>query len=633
MKIGKTFTILFLALLYLILPLRAEASYSRVFSSDDDFSQWSLTNIEANGSDSGIRLSEKEDGGYERSGEATYKFTPGGTNNWLRATIDGDNATSISSKYLWAAVFNRNSVSQIDTETREIVKEWDVGGDPSRTAIGCDNDAWVGNRYSNSISHIIPGEDRVITRTIDGGNIFRTPRAVSIQCGSGDEDDYVYVGASGYVAKFSAQDFDNLPKGGKITDIQQGNTLSLSVPNVAGTHADDPRYITYGSAFDSSGRYLYVASKGRYIAGVGDNNHTLVFKIDTTKFDQAGYSFEPGWPVNSGYYIINNDDQSHIWRDTHCIRISSDGSTKELCSNSAGIGIATIPNHPDGTDKLAYIKNIGGVRHLVVNNLLNNNTDNPSLSNFSQTPMIPAGIPDRTVDSPPQNISGGGLGYDEDYDIWFLPRKATWIAEFKASENYSTAHYVKASNKQNGAVYSYSDFIGNALSNTIPAQTDVSYSINGTDYYSANTDGSLPSQITPSQDLYIKVKMTGSGTNSPLLRSLTVEYDPESQGDLQIVRKTYTSSSARDFDKSESTFDKGETVYVRIILFQPDAESGTSLIDRLSNFTDSRNYRYKVGCSGEGSIVSPIFSATNELKFNINIPSGLSCIDYEYTAE
>ncbi|MFA6694892.1 MAG: hypothetical protein WCS44_08705, partial [Bacillota bacterium] len=225
------------------------------------------------------------------------------------------------------------------------------------------------------------------------------------------------------------------------------------------------------------------------------------------------------------------------------------------------------------------------------------------------------------------------LGFDDDYDIWYLPRKATWMAEFRRSENYSIAHRVSPTNKSGGAIYSYSDFIGNALSNTAPAQTNIVYSVDGTNYYPANADGSFPSQITPSQDLYIKVKMSGSGTNSPLLRSLTVEYAPESQAQLQIIRKTYTSALARNTDNSESTFEKNETVYVRIVVFQPDSsQRGTMLVDRLSNFANPRNYRLKQGCAGNGAALSPDISS-NELRFNINIPLGLSCIDYEYTAQ
>jgi len=65
---------------------RAGSIVTRVFSSDDDFAHFNLTNIETVGSDAGIRLEDLE-GGYKPSGEATYRFSPGVYARWKKATI------------------------------------------------------------------------------------------------------------------------------------------------------------------------------------------------------------------------------------------------------------------------------------------------------------------------------------------------------------------------------------------------------------------------------------------------------------------------------------------------------------------------------------------------------------------
>ena len=65
---------------------QAGSTVTKVFSSDDDFAHFNLTNIQTVGSNSGIRL-ETLGAGYKHSGEATYKFSPGAYARWKKATI------------------------------------------------------------------------------------------------------------------------------------------------------------------------------------------------------------------------------------------------------------------------------------------------------------------------------------------------------------------------------------------------------------------------------------------------------------------------------------------------------------------------------------------------------------------
>lgn len=66
---------------------QASSSVTKIFSSDDDFAHFNLTNIVTVGSNSGIRLQEKSAGAYKSSGEATYKFSPGVYAKWKKVTI------------------------------------------------------------------------------------------------------------------------------------------------------------------------------------------------------------------------------------------------------------------------------------------------------------------------------------------------------------------------------------------------------------------------------------------------------------------------------------------------------------------------------------------------------------------
>ena len=594
---------------------------SFTWETDLEWNSWSLDNIEINGSNSGIRLSDLAEGGYQTSGEATYKFSPGGSNKWIKATLGSDDPIQNSAKYIWASVYNKKSVSQIDPDDGSVVKEWDVGFNPSRTTIGCSNDAWVANRgYGTlgappSISHIIPSQNKVITHNLPLS--LRTPRAISIDCGN---PQYLWVGANGYVIKLSTSSFDTL--GDAPTILATGAQVGATV-NIWG---GEP-YATYGGVLGTGADFFYVASWT--FDGLpwwtGSTNTAPTYRINTTTHALVA----GGFPTWKGQYVMTNDWLGNVWRDGVCVRIDpDDGSTDELCANG-GKGVSVLPPNDLQGPKIAYTT-IGG--KLCVGDLQDNTTDTPTVANLSCTAVgILGGV---AVDG--TAVSGGGLGYDEDYDIWFLPRKGSYVAEFKQSENYLIKHEYSPTSKSGGGIYSYADFLGNALDNSTEASINPEYSTDGVTFFPLNPDGTFPNQIDPSADLYIRIQMTGSGTNSPLLRSLKIEYDPEGFSNLRILRTTHTSSLSRDSGEEESTFERGEAVYVRVKLFEPErARDSVSFTDRFSNVSipSLRNFRFKSGCSGSGNQITPeSTSSENEVSLNIDLPLGLSCIDYEYTA-
>ncbi len=603
--------------------------HSFTWQTDLEWNAWSFNKIEVIGSNQGIRLSDLSKGGYEKQGEATFKFSPGGNNKWVKVNLGSDSAQN-AKKYIWASIHNKDSVSQIDPENGEIVKEWDVGDNPSRTSIGCNNDAWVGNRGNpSSISHIIPAENKVITRRLP--NSLNTPRSVSIDCST--NPDYLWVGGNGRVVKINTTAFDALGASQLATAAQVGSTVTI--------WAGEP-YSTYGSVLGEDGNYLYIASwtyDGLPWWG-GSTNNSPTYKINTATHAIVDNNTnipgttnpDTGLPYKAyaarGNYVITNDWLGNIWRDKVCVRIDpDDGTTDSLCANGSK-GISIIPEISGvQSPKIVWAT---ADNNLCTADLVDNDTVTPSMANLSCTTDKPLG----GTDVFGVGISGGGIGYDDDYDIWFLPRKGAYITEFKQSENYLISHQYSPTSKSGGGIYSYSDFLGNALDNSTGASITQEYSVDGVNYFLLNPDGTFPSEIDPSSDLYIRIKMNGSGTNTPILRSLQIEYEPESFSNLRTIRTTHTSSLARDSGTEESTFERGETVYTRIKLYEPEkARSGTSITDRFSNVKDPRNFRFKKGCSGSGSAINLKASSVNEVSFDIDLPLGLSCIDYEYTAD
>jgi len=623
--LNRIFKPLFLALACLLLVFPnfvlggSDVSIHNSFTweTDLEWNSWSLNNIETNGSNTGIRLSDLPDGGYQSSGEATYKFSPGGNNKWIKATLDTDDPVQNSAKYIWVSVFNKNSVSQINPDDGSIVKEWNVGMNPSRTTIGCNNDAWVLNRgwgssaLPSSVSHIIPAEDKVITHKLPYPTLT-WGRSLSIQCTT---PNYIWVGANGYVIKINTASFDALSSGQLATAAQVGNTVTV--------WAGEP-YATYGSVLGSNADFLYVASWTRsdFPWWTGSVYGAPTYKINTSTYALVG----GGFPAGRGHYVITNDWLGNVWRDGVCVRIDpGDASTDELCANGSK-GISILPANDLQGPKIAYVTTNS---NLCVGDLQNNNTNAPTVANLSCTTYQPLG----GIDVNGVAVSGGGLGYDNDYDIWFLARKGTYIAEFKQSENYAIVHRYSPTDKAGGGVYSYADFLGNALDNSTDASISPEYSTDGINFFSVNADGSFPGQIEPSADLYIRVGMAGSGTNSPLLRSLKIEYDPEGFSNLRILRTTHTSSLSRDSGDEESTFERGEVVYTRIKLFEPErARDDISLTDRFSNVSNPRNFRFKSDCTGAGQAITPQNIGANQVSLIFDLPLGLSCIDYEYTA-
>lgn len=440
--------------------ISAHTSYT--WASDLEWGAWSFSNIETNGSNSGIRLANKTSGGYEISGEATYKFSPGGKNSWVAATVKSQEAVEVAAEYLWSIAPPNDSIIQATADSGQIIKKWEMEGSPTYLVAGCDSDVWVVNRSLEtapaeaSLSHLVSREGKVVTRRLPPS--LSWPSAIALECNTDPAE--IRLLANGYIVRIDANQFDQLGENDPVVPTAQiGPTIPV-----------DPGELTLalGHIADVSGDILNVYN-----------------------------------PLEKEIYY-----------------------TVDILSS-----------------------------------------------------------------------------------------------EISISESQGTSE--ESGQGQEALVRSFDTSTGTAL--------NIQYSTDGVNYYSAQSDGAMPNEVSLSEDLYIKVIMTGSGTNSPLLESLKIEYDPESFSSLAVSRHTYKSVLGRNSDDTQTTFDKGEKVFVRIKLFEPErARDSVTLIERFSNVEGPTNFKLKRNCTGEGDAVAPDASSDNQLNFTLDIPLGLSCLDYEY---
>ena len=589
--------ILFLTLL-LILPnlsLAANDLYIE-WKTDSDWGSWTKDKTIAS---SGLKLSSTASG-YETQGTATYNFSPGGKNTWSKVSSETENTVGETGNYLWVAVYDRNSVSQIDATTGTIIKEWPVGIDPSRTSVGCDNDVWVGDRAGGAISHIIPEEDKVITRTVGGGLTYI--RSVSVQCVSSNES-YVWVGDSntGNVVQIDAKKFDSLPPGVAATSVQVGSTISVCSGG----------YCPYGSVFSSGYKKLYIAhySGGIYIIDVA--THTI-----------------SSYAASATGYTMNNDWLGNAWRDYSCARVKDTGElvTPSGCSfNNLALGIAILPPFGSENAKIARVGgNSGFYQSLCVADLNNNNTDSPSIGSFSCSGNVIVGV-------------GAGLGYDKDKNIWAVARTGGLVYKFLKLTNYAT-YQSFPSNTLGGLNYTYSDFLGNALSNVSNTITYQFSPDGGTTWYS---DEDLNAgRIPDSAGLLIKLTLNGSGLTTPILKKLRLDYAHSGNtGSLYMEKRMFKWSDSGGRSGDLATFDPTDWVVSRIKIESGENEgltlkvkdyrpSGIPDID-IKNITEAEK-QTKCGLSAGESLLGGDFNGRqdNDYSYWDNISMGKNQAGY-----
>lgn len=616
----------FLVLATLAVPLSVFAESSMTWRTDSQWQTWDRNHVAPVGGDQGIQLTKDTYGQFYNSGTAQYEYSVGSTTKWKNFTAEVTNSSPVSQPFIWAAMNNSDLVSQINPRTGTLVKNWAVGDDPSRTAVGCHNDAWVANRTGNSISHIIPSANSVKTNLV--GLPMAALRSISIKCATTEgQPDYLFVGGNGYVIKIDADKLDALPSNAQI--IGSGAQIDSTIDARTALYslgADGSRaYCTYGSAFGGPGvnRYLYFTN---YVGPVAGNYNTS----DTYRIDTTNWSFDSGFVVkNVGFYVMGNDSRGNIWKDGGCHRISPSGTTNTFCaSNTVGMGISVMRIN-SSTDRIFYNKS----SQLCYFNITGANGSSPS-----------KGV-ETCVDG--GGAMSGALGYDTEKNVWYIPRaiEGATIRKFNVSSNYTTRLSIPNSVSGSlGKFYTYSDFIGNALENSFGTLTFSFSPDSGTNWF---TQADLEAGTIPdSMSLKIKASFTGA-SSSPILKSITLGYESQF-GNLgsKMLKSTYRTAEDRDGEKNpKATFEKGETVYVRIKTFEGmDGRANLLLTDRLSgNVEDpsnltSKKFVYKDGakCANPNTSVTAKYlsdGGNKNSRYEFTFPTikqGESCIDYEY---
>lgn len=90
---------------------------------------------------------------------------------------------------------------------------------------------------------------------------------------------------------------------------------------------------------------------------------------------------------------------------------------------------------------------------------------------------------------------------------------------------------------------------------------------------------------------------------------------------IKIIRLTYSDSVRAS---AESNFEKGETVYARIKIYEPGSANKIKITDRIFNFKSVGNFRFNNAPIPTPPVEGNQFSASIETK------NGANYFDYEY---
>lgn len=281
----------------------AASLQSKTWQTDSDWSSWSMdktslvSSYDSSQADGGVSLS-KVGSSYQTAGTAEYRFSPGGTNKWTTASYESDGGgSSNTSSSLWVPLHDTNQVAQFDPITFERIGLYNVGTDPSRTAMGCEeNDLWVANRAKgntdsakHTISHIYfdaDGQSHVKTLNIkwagNTGNALYEFTTINVQkwgsmcrvfVGAGNIGAFGgSAGRNSYLFTVNGNNFDERTQ-------TEGADISLAQPMVfpmvhgpaAGGTEEFP---IWGSAMDGSGKFIYFQATRTQALGVVQVNIT-----------------------------------------------------------------------------------------------------------------------------------------------------------------------------------------------------------------------------------------------------------------------------------------------------------------------------------------------------------------------
>jgi len=213
-----------------------------------------------------------------------------GTNPVFTGDLRGEVTHDISKKtfnttYIFIANSKDNTVSKVRTHDCKEVCTYDVGSNPSRTAVDLKGEVWVANRNSNDVTRL----DGNTCKVIDTYPVGRGPRPIAA-----DDDNNIWVGNAldNNVWKLNGTTGECI-----IGDPARNPTCPIdSSPIPVGLYP-------YGGVYDCHG-YVWIICNGY------DKDDRL-FKIRTS--DGVVVSPPGGYRIGGDAYGIGIDSNGDIW--------------------------------------------------------------------------------------------------------------------------------------------------------------------------------------------------------------------------------------------------------------------------------------------------------------------------------
>ena len=224
--------------------------------------------------------------------------------------------------FLWAANNTINQVSKVDTKLRQEVARYDVGANPSRTAVDLEGNMWVIGRDDGAITKILWNEQDCAQRAGKPQSMVNTSRPLNGMVLSVPNDDCI---------AFSEQLNPNHPSGRGIGVTPDGTIwFGFSDDAAGGVQGINPKTFVRTPAYpptsipeylrDAQGQYtpsglnstigkiygLVTDSKGNVWAG-------SLFTGKLAKFDPAQKAWTELYDTKCDPYGIAVDGKDRIW--------------------------------------------------------------------------------------------------------------------------------------------------------------------------------------------------------------------------------------------------------------------------------------------------------------------------------
>lgn len=653
-----------LALLFAFVSFTPSAkadSQTQTFKKDLDFSIWSKDRTELVGSDQGIKLeTNPATDGYYTSGTLTYKFSPGGTNHWIGQSAAVGSVHTEGSWYAWGSNHNSGSVLQMDPETGAVIKTWTTSTSAVAGTPGINADYWVSNlspynvatqTYScsatnmnnnlcYSVSHIIPSQNKIVTRSIPSTS---SRNLSTISFDTVGHNLWVGDSVNNEVVILNTATFDN-------------TASALSYETVSTTNSP------YRSAFSQGANALCFSA---YQVGIecisGAANHTDM----TISEDQA-----------NDIYVDENGDFWYSGHTIYKIRPEFSGDAYSVLSqefaaplsslsdwdyqNSEYVGVNQIAIIPSGIGTDSYQPK------LVLSTLKSSEVNYYPLTNKA----LP--LTTTTVGAVATMFDGNNGGLDANYraNVNISPNGDAIFAgvgrcdtgnpcgrfydvlskldespRSNSSNLYSLGELPPTNPESLHHFYMFENFIAPSFGLS-DSGVKIEYSADNKSWIQADAHSNIG--LANSADLYIKVTLTGTQSSSAILKSLALSYQSSLADNLKAVmdRSMYKSATDRNNGSGAiSTFEKGQRVFVRTKIFEPSLRRDNVTIEEMASGVDGfatigdKNFVYKTGTGDKCTTVisdrtiAPPTASGQTYTFTIPfVTMGLTCIDYEYTS-